>query len=208
LEARDAAMLRSNDLAGKRAQARQILEQFNAQGGQDSGASRSTQDRQAPAPMPARVKAYVDQFVDANPWFKAGDARDLDSRVVTMIDDQVKADGYNEGTQDYWDELSDRLRAAPQLAHRFRESGRDAGGQGRAVVPPQQRGPQMAPAVNRQPRAGASDNQVYLTPERKAALIQVGALAADGRTVANPAKFQRVLKSYQEFDRDQTGSRA
>lgn len=176
--------------------------------------------QQRPVPLRPVAQAYKTQFMEQHSWFKPGGA-DLDSRVLTNIDNDITAEGYDPATPAYWDELSDR--AGKYLPHRFngdgaqdgeddrpartpaRANGNGAGngnGQSRqqqaAPVQQQRRGPMVGGGSDRS--SGGGPTKVNLNAGRKAALIQQNVLSQDGRTVLDQSKFQRLLKQFHEFD--------
>lgn len=157
------------------------------------------QPRQPAAPDPV-VRNRADAFLARNSWIDP-QWRDLDSKIAQEIDTGVQQDGFDPREDDYWDELDDRLRSAPQLTHRFAQRATQLAPQRQqqAQQPaPQRRGPMVAGGGGAAPATGP--RQVLLSPERKAALMEVGALDREGR-IADKAKFNRIARGYQEFDR-------
>jgi hypothetical protein len=221
LEARDRAIAEGIGLATRRAEVERFLQQqptqppqqAQQQDGQwapppapeswDNGQAGRQPQRQGPR-LTAVGQALVNDFVSAYPWLRSDP---IDAVIAKAIDDGVIRDGYNPDTNEYYDELDDRLRQTPQLGHRFAESARQqrpANGQGNGQQqqrqqPAERRGPMVAGGSDRGP-ARAAPNAVYISSDRKAAMIQTGALNVDG-TVNDKNKFQRQLKSYQDFDR-------
>lgn len=179
--------------------------------------------RQAPAqpppvaPMSREVQAHFRDFQDAHPWYNTdernrdGSVRDLDTRVALQIDQAVAADGFDPGTPDYWDELDDRMRR--YLPHRFErqrggerqpQDGRpQAGDDRRQSQPrrqaPEQRGPRIAGGSDRAP--ASTNDRVHISQDRREAMVLAGALDRDGRTVADRTKFNRLVRSYHDYDR-------
>ena len=160
----------------------------------------------APPPLSSQAREFVDQFTTDYPWIT--DQYNPDSQLVLRIDNAVRAEGYDPGTTEYWDEVESRMERHPQLRHRFAEEPgtrapaqqqRQAPPQPQRQAPPERRGPMTAGASDRPaaPRA----NQVYLSPERKEAMISAGVLERDGRTVVDRKKFQGYLKQFSEYDR-------
>jgi hypothetical protein len=164
------------------------------------------------------VRARVEEFQDKYPWYdtrnvdNSGRPTDWKTRAVLDIDYEVAQDGFTPNTDDYWAEVEDRMRERLP-ASAFSDAGRRQESRGRddapprrqaeAEPPPQRRGPAMPSAGDRSnnPNAGGP-RRVHLTPGRKEALMQAGVLASDGRTVNNPERFQRYLKQYDAFDRE------
>jgi len=159
-----------------------------------------SQPRQSAAPDPV-VRSRADEFLARNPWIDHRTWGDLDSKIAQEIDNSVVRDGFDPRDDDYWDELDARLRDAPQLSHRYqRAAPAQRPTQAQPAAAPQRRGPPVAGAGGAAPQGGP--RQVRLSPERKAALMEVGALDREGR-VADKAKFNRIARGYEEFDRTQ-----
>lgn len=133
---------------------------------------------QEPAPDP-RVVGLAQEFADRNDWYDP-DGSDEDSAIVQTIDRKLAQEGLDPSTEEYWEELDKRVRR--RLPHRFekqskpqRQSGPPVGG-GREYAPPSTR------------------KEVYVSPERKAAMVAAGAWD-------NPEKRKAMLKRYAEYDR-------
>jgi hypothetical protein len=68
---------------------------------------------QAPDPMVAR---YAGDWMSDNPWYDPN-GRDSDSKIALTIDQTMAEEGWNPKTQEYWEELDNRL--AKYLPHRY-----------------------------------------------------------------------------------------
>ena len=205
LDRRDNAFLAANRLA--------VQKQALEKGLQEVEQVRARQPepaRQAPPPLPREVASRINDFQSDFPWYNPNNPRDTDSRVVLQLDSSVAADGFDPRTQDYWEELEDRMKR--YLPHRFEEEVRQGpkaparSAQARTeAAPPARRGPPVAPpSQSRQPQAGRTE--VRLTRERKEALVNASVIDRDGN-VLNKDKFSRILKGYQEFDRESNPGR-
>lgn len=154
--------------------------------------------RQAPRIDP-EVDRRTREFAAKHTWLDLANAGDRDTRRALFIDNEVRADGFDPRDDDYWDELEDRLKEV--LPHRFETSQRQRTQQTqRQPVAPQRRGPMVAGQGN-----GGSNNggprQVLLSPERKVAMMEVGAIDRDGRIQDRP-KFNRLAAGYATYDRE------
>ena len=170
------------------------------------------QDRQAPpppAPMPRAVQQRIEDFQRDFDWYNPRDPRDLDSKIVLQLDNAIAAEGFEPGTDDYWDELRDRMTR--YLPHRFEQDR-----QARASQQQQARQQQAAPQNRRGPmtaapseRAAAPRQQNAVAPElargRKEALVAAGVIDRDGR-IYNRAKYDSYVKKFKEYDRDNSGA--
>jgi len=185
---------------------------------QDDGGDRRPRRDQPASKLSARGLRRVDEFCAQHDWFDPNGG-DEDSQLTIFIDNQVRKAGFNPENDDYWDELNKRLAA--RLPEHFededdagdrqqrqerqparRQANGHANGDGRRErqqAQPERRGPMTSGAAE-QRSSGGGKNQVKVTPERKKALIDAGVVQADG-TIADPPKFQRMLRQYADFDR-------
>jgi hypothetical protein len=99
---------------------------------------------------------------------------------VIAIDQSLSKDGYDPKSEEYWSEL--KRRAARRLPERFKTETRVARG-GPAVGS----GREHAPTSTR--------NEVYISPERKQALIEAGVWD-------DPILRKKYAARYQEYDRN------
>lgn len=169
--------------------------------------------RQAPAPLPREAAMRATEFQNEHPWL-AQNPGSREARLLLDIDNEVAAEGFDPRTPDYWDEVRDRAGAYMDL-----RTGRPLGqangnGQPRQQprpgaqpmpqqqqVLPQRRGPMVA-GGSANGGGQESGRKLFLSPDRKQAMIQVGALEPDGRTIANRQKYTRLAERYMAFDRD------
>jgi len=119
------------------------------------------------------------EFIDENPWYDS-QGRDEDSAVVIAIDQALAKDGFNPQSEEYWDEL--RKRAARRLPEKFKN---------------QTRTPRGGPAVGsgREHAPASTRKEIYLSPERKQALIDAGVWD-------DPVLRMKYAKRYSEYDRN------
>jgi len=122
------------------------------------------------------VASYAKQWLQANPWYNPS-GNDRDSALTKAIDGEIMAEGYDPKTREYWEELTNRVAEALGESEPAR---------------PKRRAP---PTGNTREHAPVSTKkEIYVTPERKAAMMESGAWD-------DPVKRQRLLKAYAEFDR-------
>ena len=130
---------------------------------------------------------YAKEFMAENPWYDS-QGRDEDSAVVIAIDQALAKDGFNSQTEEYWDEL--RKRTARRLPEKFknqRQPTREA---------KEERTPRGGPAVGsgREHAPASTRKEIYLSPERKQALIDAGVWD-------DPVLRMKYAKRYSEYDR-------
>jgi len=166
-----------------RDQALARLQQLNFQ--KQQVATQRTQPQQ----IDDATMRYAQEFIKENPWYDA-QGRDEDSAIVIAVDQALARDGYDPRTPDYWDEL--RRRAAKRMPERFG-----------ARKQPEER---EEPAARREPRGGpavgsgrehaptSTRKEIYVSPERKQALIDAGVWD-------DPVLRAKYVKRYAEYDR-------
>lgn len=122
------------------------------------------------------VVHYAQEFINDNQWYDP-QGKDKDSLVVQEIDARLMQEGYDPRTQDYWDELQDRVES--RFPDKFKS-----------------RKPVRGPAVagNREHAPASTRKEIYISPERKAALIEAGVWD-------DPVLRQKYIKRYAEYDR-------
>lgn len=126
---------------------------------------------------------YAKEFMAENPWYDS-QGRNEDSAIVIAIDQALAKDGFNPQTEEYWDEL--RKRAARRMPEKFKTQ-REA---------KEERTPRGGPAVGsgREHAPTSTRKEIYLSPERKQALIDAGVWD-------DPVLRMKYAKRYSEYDR-------
>ena len=167
-------------------QAMRIRDEANMRAAQLAQAQQQAEQyaQQAVTPRPdPRVADYRSQWLDANPWYKPN-SRDEDSAITTAIDNALAAEGWNPASEEYWHELTRRVA--------IRIGGDEAPAREAA---PRRKAP---PTGNTREHAPVSTRkEVYVTPERKQAMIEAGVWD-------DPVARKRYLKAYQAYDRNNT----
>ena len=160
-----------------RDQALARIQQLNSQ--KQSVQQRPPQPKQQ---IDDRTMHYAQEFIKENPWYDS-QGRDEDSSIVIAIDQAMAKDGYDPRSEDYWVEL--RKRAARRLPERF--------GKTQTKEP---RTPRGGPAVGsgREHAPTSTRREVYISPERKQALIDAGVWD-------DPVLRSKYVKRYAEYDR-------
>lgn len=139
-----------------------------------------TQQQEAMQPRidPAVVN-YAKEWMEANPWYNPA-ATDTDSAVTKAIDSQLAREGYDPRSRLYWEELTNRVAGAL--------------GDGDGAQQPTTPRRKAPPTGNTREHAPVSTKrEVYVTPERKAAMIEAGVWD-------DPVLRQRYLKAYKAYD--------
>lgn len=130
--------------------------------------------------------AHAQEFLNENKWYDP-QGRDEDSAIVMAIDQTLVRDGYDPKSADYWDEL--RRRAARRLPDRFGKNAEPA-------AQSEERRPRGGPAVGsgKEHAPASTKREVYISPERKQALIDAGVWD-------DPVLRTKYIKRYAEYDR-------
>lgn len=158
----------------------------------------ASQPPQSPKPQQIDdlTMRHAQDFIKDNPWYDA-QGRDEDSAIVIAIDQALAKAGYDPRTPEYWDEL--RNRAARRLPERFgaedKTPSRRAEDKSEA-----RREPRGGPAVGsgREHAPPSTRKEIYISPERKQALIDAGVWD-------DPVLRTRYIKRYAEYDRNNKG---
>ena len=130
---------------------------------------------------------YAKEFISENPWYDS-QGRDEDSAIVIAIDQSLAKDGFNPQSEEYWQEL--RKRAARRLPEKFKPE-RKLNQETR-----EERTPRGGPAVGsgREHAPASTRKEIYVSPERKQALIDAGVWD-------DPVLRIKYVKRYAEYDR-------
>lgn len=164
--------MRYRDQALARAQQLQSLRQQAAQ-------------RPAPAPQIDDLTLnHAQAFLAEHKWYDP-QGRDEDSAILLAIDQALAKDGYDPRSEDYWSEL--RRRAARRLPDRFNATQQQPSTRTARGGPAVGSGREHAPASTRK--------EVYISPERKQALIDAGVWD-------DPVLRMKYVKRYADYDRN------
>lgn len=132
-----------------------------------------------PGPDP-RVVSYAKEWMDANPWYDPS-GRDEDSAVTKAIDNQLAAEGYNPKDADYWHELTRRV--ASRIGDDEAET---------RASPTKRRAPPTG--TTREHAPVSTKKEIYVTPERKQAMVDAGIWD-------DVPRRNQMLKAYQAYDK-------
>jgi hypothetical protein len=168
------------------AQALRIRDEAKERAQQLAYQHQQTQQQAQQAAQPRtdpRVVDYAKQWLDANPWYNP-QGRDEDSAVTKAIDNSLAAEGWNPASEEYWHELTRRV------ATRIGDGGSAAQANERT---PRRKAPPTGNTREHTPTR--TRNEVVVTPERKAAMIEAGIWD-------DPVRRTSQLKAYQAYDRE------
>ena len=130
---------------------------------------------------------YANEFLADNKWYDP-QGRDEDSAIVMAIDQALAKDGFNPQTEEYWIELE--RRAARRLPEKF------ARAKPKESEQREERQPRGGPTVGsgREHAPTSTRKEIYLSPDRKQALIDAGVWD-------DPILRVKYAKRYAEYDR-------
>lgn len=142
------------------------------------------QRSQAPAEpqMDPLVQRRAGEFIDRHKGWYDQRGENEDSAIMLAIDDRLAKEGYDPASPDYWEELE--KRAAKRLPHRFKSAQEQEPAPRRTGGPP----------VGGRSSSAPGPNQVYVSAERKAAMMEAGVWD-------DPKLRKDALRRYAEFDR-------
>ena len=180
-----------------RDQAMQRVQQLQVHKHQHNEAAQKLhQQSQAPAPAPGpdpEVAGFAQDWVSRNTWYDPNGG-DEASKIVLAIDQSLVESGYNPKTEAYWRELDKRVaKRLPDIkGGGTYDDSQDDDRRG------QRRGPPIGSSRDNAP--SSSRREVYISPERKQAMIDAGVWE-------DAVLRQRYLKQYAKWDREHNSSR-
>lgn len=138
-----------------------------------------------PNELAAEVQQNATQWLKKNSWYDP-QARDTDSRIAKVVDQELAADGWDPSDPEYWDELDNRLQS--RLPHRYTGKG---GNNKRSAA-----GPTASSRVAN--ATSAKPGTIRLSPERVNAIKDAGAWD-------DINKRNKMIRAYANYDRQNKG---
>jgi len=138
-----------------------------------------------PNEMAAEVQQNATKWLKRNSWYDP-QARDTDSRIAKVVDQELAADGWDPGDPEYWEELDNRLQS--RLPHRY--TGK-SGNNKRSSA-----GPTASSRVAN--ASSVKPGTIRLSPERVQAIRDAGAWD-------NIEKRNKMIRAYANYDRANKG---
>lgn len=164
-------------------EAKQRLAQAQAYKKQQLEAAKAPKQN-VPTPMSEDVSRNATRWLQKNSWFDP-QARDTDSRIAKVIDQELAQDGWDPADPEYWEELDNRLSA--RLPHRYTAKG---GASTRRA------GPTASSRVAN--TSSAKPGSFRLSPDRVQAIKDAGAWD-------DVNKRNKMIKAYAAYDRANKG---
>jgi len=161
-----------------RDEAAEKIQQLKLKKQQSVPPAQQPQQPQSPS-IDDKTLQYAQAFTRDNPWYDV-QGRDEDSAIVMAIDQSLSREGFDPRSEEYWNEL--RKRTARRLPERFQTE--------------QPREPRRGPAVGsgKEHAPASTKKEVYISPERKQALIEAGVWD-------DPVLRMKYVKRYAEYDK-------
>lgn len=146
--------------------------------------------RQAPIQQPdPRLVRQARTWMDKNSWYDP-QGGDPDSRIALTIDEAMSEEGWDPNTQDYWEELDNRLQK--YLPHRYTaDVGEKASSRSRPRNVVTGSGRESSPT-------SGGKNSYVLSPDRVKAMKEAGLWD-------DPEKRKRMIKRYAMEDKQNNG---
>lgn len=171
-----------------RDQARAAVAQLQQRKAYEQSVMQQAQTRAAEMP-PARQVEMAQEFIREHGWYDP-EGKDEDSAIVLALDAALVRQGLDPNSEDYWDELRERVRKRlPEKFESKRAAERSDTGRPRG-------GPQIGSGRG---DGGSSTGrrEVYISPERKSAMIEAGVWD-------DPVLRNKYIKRYMDYDRQNT----
>jgi hypothetical protein len=130
------------------------------------------------------VQENATRWLDKNKWYDP-QARDTDSRIAKVVDQELAADGWDPADPEYWDELDNRLQA--RLPHRYAAKTGSTARRANPTASSRTANPSSKPG-----------NTITLSRERVQAIKDAGAWD-------NPTLRNKMIKAYATYDRQNKG---
>ena len=131
------------------------------------------------------VQRNAAEWMGRNNWYDP-EMKDADSKIAQALDKTLSEEGYDPSSQDYWEELDERLQK--YLPHRYNVvySANTRNSRPRSVVT----------SSGRETSGNSKPNEYRLTPDRVAAIKEAGMWE-------NIELRNKMAKKYAEYDRQQ-----
>lgn len=122
--------------------------------------NKPSQAMKEPDPM---IKKLASEWIEDNPWYDPN-GKNVESKIAVAIDNALTEEGFDPATEDYWDELSERMQKyIPNTQNRgYNESNRKT--RPRSAVT----------SSGRESVANSRGNEFVLNPERVSAIKEAG----------------------------------
>lgn len=136
-----------------------------------------------------RMQRKAAAWMERNTWYDP-EGKDMDSAVATKIDEALSAEGWDPTSDEYWEELDERL--TKYLPHRY-----NRGTESRSSNKPPPRSIQTGSGREASGSgSGTRPGEFKLSPERVRAIKDAGMWD-------DPSARQKMIRKFIEYDRNQ-----
>ena len=151
----------------------------------DNASRQISQPKQNISQPDIAVQRNAAEWMGRNNWYDP-EMKDADSKIAQALDKTLSEEGYDPSSQDYWEELDERLQK--YLPHRYNVvySANTRNSRPRSVVT----------SSGRETSGNSKPNEYRLTPDRVAAIKEAGMWE-------NIELRNKMAKKYAEYDRQQ-----
>jgi hypothetical protein len=142
-----------------------------------------------PAPQDPNVVRMAKDWMERNRWYRPDDPDNIETSITQRIDAALTNEGFDPASEDYWDELDNRLKK--YVPQRYTdENDRES--------PRSQRPRSIVTSSGRESAATPRGNQFILSPERVSAIKEAGKWQ-------NIESRNKMIRKYAEYDRQNKG---
>jgi hypothetical protein len=138
-----------------------------------------------PNPITTEVQQNATKWLKKNSWYDP-QARDTDSRIAKVVDQELVQDGWDPSDPEYWEELDNRLQS--RLPHRYTSKG--------GKESKRSSGPTASSRVSN--ATAQKPGTITLSRERVQAIKDAGAWD-------NTEKRNKMIRAYAQYDRQNKG---
>jgi hypothetical protein len=144
-------------------------------------ANQPKQNIQVPDPI---VQRMVSDWMEENPWYDPRGENE-ESQITQVIDKQLTKEGFDPTSQDYWDELTYRVKKRlPEISNKSYNGENVRSQRPRSVVT----------SSGRESSSTPKGNEFILSPERVSALKEAGVWN-------NPEQKMKMINRFREWDK-------
>jgi hypothetical protein len=168
-------------------EARRKLESLQAM--KEAAAKQSQQPAQSlPDPI---IKDMATRWMERNPWYDP-QGQNIESTIAQKLDHQLHSEGFDPTTEDYWEELDERLK-------KYVPQSQNSGYNARTSQPERRRSTMTGSGRDSMP--AQKPGEFILSPDRVAAMKEAGLWD-------NPQLRQKAIDKYRAWDRQNRNQRS
>lgn len=151
-------------------------------------ANSAPEQQAVPKAPDVRMQRKAAAWMERNNWYDP-EGKDADSAIAVKIDEILSSEGWDPTTDDYWEELDERL--TKYLPHRYNRVQSDRSSNNRTPR-------NIQTSSGREASSSGKANEFRLSPDRVRAIKEAGMWD-------DPTERQKMIRKYVEYDRSQRG---